>query len=335
MSDVVPTKTCARCKQTLPKTIEYFSWIAERTVRSGSRTKLVKAHFHSYCRTCQREQSRISSENRRRAAGMKPKKTYPVVDGFKECSKCGKSQPVSEYYWSPTRQRYGAVCIGCGRLVGREQATAKRRAVGMKPMKTYPIVDGYKTCSSCGQSLPATKKYFFWKEGQKKYFSKCKACLNPGRVAYSREYRNRPGYIEYQRDWWAQNPDRQKEYRVRWASDPDNKEAMLLKNHRRRATQRGVTVGKVPRNIKFLLREAQNNRCHWCAKDLRREKVHLDHFYPIAPLPGERQGSHSVENLAVACEHCNETKSNLQPETFASRIGLLFAPPPPFSKVTT
>lgn len=332
MSDVVPTKTCARCKQTLPRTINYFPWISEHTNITGGRTKLVKANFYSYCCTCRRQQSRISSENRRRAAGMKPKKTFPVVDGFKECSKCEENQSVSEYYWNSTRQRYGAVCKSCSRWVGRERATSNRRAAGMKIKKTYPVVDGFKTCSSCVQSLPATREHFFWSESKGLYFSKCKACLKPGRMAYGRDYRNKPGYSEYQREWWVQNPERQKEYRVRWASDPDNKEAILLKGHRRRATLRGVTVGKVPRNIKSLLREAQDNRCHWCGKDLKRKRVHLDHFYPIAPLPGERQGSHSVENLAVACEHCNETKSNLQPETFASRIGLLFAPPPPFSQ---
>lgn len=228
---------------------------------------------------------------------MKPKRTFPVVDGFKECSKCGRIQSTSEFYWSPNRQRYGAVCKGCRRLVGREQDTAKRRAAGMKPMKRYPIVNGYKTCSSCGKSLPATKEYFFWREDRNNYFSKCKACLQPGRVAYGREYRNRPGYTEYQREWWLQNPERKKEYEIRWTSNPENKESMLLKNHRRRATQRDVTIGKVPRNIKSLLREAQDNRCHWCRKDLRRGKVHLDHFYPITPLP-----SHYPENVKAVIQ---------------------------------
>jgi hypothetical protein len=37
--------------------------------------------------------------------------------------------------------------------------------------------------------------------------------------------------------------------------------------------------------------------------DLRRNSFHFDHYRPLA-----RGGSHWVENLVLACEHCNEGK---------------------------
>lgn len=328
MKASLPTKVCAKCKQSLPETTEYFPWVAEHTTKNGSRTKFVKAHFYPYCWDCERQRGRAKYAAKCRANGKEPRKVYPVVDGHKTCSKCGENQSISEYQWQPKRRQYGTHCKSCRRV----KDAAKRRAAGMNPRRTYPVIDGYKTCSACGQSLPATEDHFFRRKDRGQYFSRCKTCLKPGRAAYSSEYRSREGYTEYQREWRQQNPERTRAYESRWLLKPGNYDSVLVRNSRRRATQRGVTVEKVPRNIKAQLRDAQGNGCHWCRRDLKRVRVHLDHFYPIVPKPGERQGSHSVDNLVLTCQHCNDTKSNLQPEAFAQRIGLLFAPDPPFKK---
>ncbi len=50
--------------------------------------------------------------------GMKITLKYPVVDGFKECSKCEKTKPVEDFFFQNGKPR--AFCKICNTDVGRE-----------------------------------------------------------------------------------------------------------------------------------------------------------------------------------------------------------------------
>lgn len=45
--------------------------------------------------------------------------------------------------------------------------------------------------------------------------------------------------------------------------------------------------------------------CYWCGCESSPEKLTVDHL-----IPRSRGGSHSMENLRVACLRCNHTRGN-------------------------
>ena len=49
--------------------------------------------------------------------------------------------------------------------------------------------------------------------------------------------------------------------------------------------------------------ERDRGRCHMCGKPCRPSEIHLDHVIPLA-----RGGTHSPENVRVACAFCNLSK---------------------------
>lgn len=49
--------------------------------------------------------------------------------------------------------------------------------------------------------------------------------------------------------------------------------------------------------------ERDGSRCHLCGKHCCADEIHLDHVIPLA-----RGGSHSPENIRVACAPCNLSK---------------------------
>jgi len=61
----------------------------------------------------------------------------------------------------------------------------------------------------------------------------------------------------------------------------------------------------------------QHFRCRYCACSIK-HRYHIDHIQPIS-----RGGSSDPKNLQLLCPTCNMRKSNLTPEKFAQKMGLL------------
>lgn len=72
------------------------------------------------------------------------------------------------------------------------------------------------------------------------------------------------------------------------------------------------------REIETLL-QRQRGRCYWRGESLKRG-FHIDHRIPL-----NHGGHNNISNIVLACPKCNIAKSDLAPEIFARKIGLLVA----------
>jgi len=84
----------------------------------------------------------------------------------------------------------------------------------------------------------------------------------------------------------------------------------------RRALVVGVTVGNQA-EVKEIYRYAKEEarvRCYLCGRLIPKGHRHVDHIIPLS-----KGGAHRPSNLAVACDRCNQVKSDKMPE----KIGLL------------
>lgn len=126
----VPHKQCSKCKKLLPATTEYF----------GQRIS-ARPGFLAACKECLNRHTR-----ERRAAYRLPKPEQRP--GFKLCRKCKEWKPVGCFH-SRVASKDG--------LAPRCKDCIQTRNLGRQRSK---MVDGKKNCTTCGEWLPATTKYF-------------------------------------------------------------------------------------------------------------------------------------------------------------------------------
>ncbi len=96
---------------------------------------------------------------------------------------------------------------------------------------------------------------------------------------------------------------KKKEYMRLWIQN--NRDKHRLAYAKRRALKRGNGVGN-SRLIASWIRSWQSKKrikCYWCGRIFPTWNVHVDHITPL-----NKGGLHSVENLCVACQHCNMRK---------------------------
>ena len=100
----------------------------------------------------------------------------------------------------------------------------------------------------------------------------------------------------YNLQWYETHQEEQRENSRQWArANPDkHREA----ERRRRARKRNATIEPVDEAAVYVL---NGRMCIYCGAT---ENLTLDHIVPIA-----RGGSHSEDNLVVACGSCNSSKN--------------------------
>jgi len=82
-----------------------------------------------------------------------------------------------------------------------------------------------------------------------------------------------------------------------------------------RAFLKGAVVGATIEQlagIKEIYRRAKEDpkvRCYLCGKLIPKGHRHVDHIIPLS-----RGGKHTLSNLAIACDTCNESKCDKMPE---------------------
>ncbi len=83
---------------------------------------------------------------------MERRKSYPIIDGHKQCLDCNQVKPASDYRKSIKSS--GGITPSC-RACLSEKMRNKRRAAGMKPnpWRDYPVIDGVKKCYKCLRDL--------------------------------------------------------------------------------------------------------------------------------------------------------------------------------------
>jgi len=115
--------------------------------------------------------------------------------------------------------------------------------------------------------------------------------------------------------WSIKNPEKVIAARARWNKSEKGKASrdrwnkqnpgkLIARQQKRRALKRAATV-----NLKNIERWIQSVRskqtaiCYYCQKPIPSEKIHFDHIVPLS-----RGGAHSVGNLCVSCQPCNNRK---------------------------
>jgi 5-methylcytosine-specific restriction endonuclease McrA len=94
-------------------------------------------------------------------------------------------------------------------------------------------------------------------------------------------------------------------------------EEASARRHLRYARLRNATIG----NPKIIAKWEKSWRtkkfaiCYWCSVRVFTKTCHMDHINPLA-----KGGSHSIENLCISCQPCNNKKCASDLQTWNSRI---------------
>lgn len=116
------------------------------------------------------------------------------------------------------------------------------------------------------------------------------------------------------KDYAIKNKDKLDEYRKIYRKTPMGVASSKNKQHKRRAHKKQGDI-----KTKELLKLQQNAKvCYWCNESLKGRVVHVDHYDPIS-----KGGLHTLSNLVVTCQSCNNKKHAKDPLIFANSIGKL------------
>lgn len=120
-----------------------------------------------------------------------------------------------------------------------------------------------------------------------------------------------------QRRYWREHPDDQRielnrckrhEWQLRYLTQPELRRATREKSKRRKAGLRGNHVIHVTASqIKQRFAEF-NDACCYCGA---RGDLHQEHFLPIS-----KGGTHVLSNILPACQPCNYSKRDHDPEAW-------------------
>ncbi len=116
---------------------------------------------------------------------------------------------------------------------------------------------------------------------------------------------------EYGRAYAAANAEKRREYNKLY--DQQNPEKRRERERRRRAKKRGAIGSHTAAEVTQMYFD-QNGLCAYCEVDLN-EYYHVDHMIPLS-----RGGADSADNLALACQPCNQHKYNSTVEEYWQRI---------------
>lgn len=204
---------------------------------------------------------------------------------------------------------------------------------------------GIKTCCHCKQDKPTTEfhKNVRAKDGLR---AQCRACtkkINRASVLRHHEKRKAEKRAEYQRKkdspeykayvkaYQAETKDKKREYdreyrrknagRYReqsreWVRRNPEKRAAVVRCYtakRRSWTKSGVGAAELAQWT-----AEQPKRCYWCGCGCKRN-YHVDHYVPLS-----QGGSHTIDNLVIACGPCNLRKNAKDPLVYAREVGRLF-----------
>ena len=143
-----------------------------------------------------------------------------------------------------------------------------------------------RVCVKCGVPKELEDFYIAWGALENRE-RQCKSC----RRAHVKEYRENNVDKERKRikKWHRKNPSKGKYY-----------------ESNRRALKNNASIGLVDYGELLAMNVKNNGKltCVYCHRGIR-GAYHVDHIIPLS-----RGGSHSMDNLAIACPACNLAKSN-------------------------
>lgn len=249
----------------------------------------------------------------------------------KKCSKCKVEQDISCFYKdNRAKDLLQCSCIICSKSYYAENNESVRQRVKCYYNKNQKNIIAYSKeyYHKNKESISIKKKVYNLKnkddisiykkqyryenkeaisKNLKMYYQKNKDyILNSVKINY---IKNRKLKAEYHRHYRVVNKIALQEYRNLYAKTA--KGMAISKNvmhSRRQILGRGDVTTK-------QLTELLNNAkvCYWCNVSLKKVKVHIDHYVPLA-----KGGEHTLSNLVISCQKCNNQKGAKDPIEFAN-----------------
>lgn len=297
------TKQCKRCQEIKP--------ISEFSPASPG-------YFHNRCKVCE---SDLHREKRQEQYINDPTARFfrPFVNDagitVKRCTHCHTEKPVSEFYKNGKHGMHGK-CKECDKTIKKANYDAdpeKYRAEAREYAQKHPeerrlFHKRWRNANRSHYRRYRMRRY--WKNREKinnrrkeRYYS-----ITPeerhAKYLLRQEYflnfarKNRERIQQYQRMWRKANPDKH--------ADTEN---------RRRARKRNAPlINKIDR---MTIIEREKWTCYLCGVICTRTNVTLDHVIPLY-----HGGSHTTDNLRVACRSCNSSKGTKLLKDFIKTINL-------------
>ncbi len=194
------------------------------------------------------------------------------------CTKCNESKDQSHFYVNPKTNRRQSWCVKCRRELERK----RRLSRGITPKIFSEIKDGRKLCLNCNKF-----KLFI-------HFSPSYAGIG-GLISYCKKcqrnrFRNRDRGRIHTASYRKRNHERYKS---------SNRIRQFKRIHLCEVTSDGTLTDDV-------LKEIYSEKfCHYCDEYTIKSNRTLDHKIPLS-----RGGSHSKNNVVMACNTCNCSKSD-------------------------
>ena len=179
-----------------------------------------------------------------------------------------------------------------------------------------------KICSKCNIEKIVTEFYF--RSDTKKYKNACKDCIKKEKVIRESDPKIRERRARKEKERRAKDDGtinaKLREYRktekakaIAKAWSKNNKDKIRNYNRTQRARRKFALKAELSAStaeVKSWL-DAQTAICTYCETEMPKDKIHVDHMIPLS-----RGGTHTIDNLAIACNKCNCSKNNKTPEEF-------------------
>ena len=233
----------------------------------------------------------------------------------KKCPKCGTIKPASDFRIVRHRGRtyLNSYCTPCDNAKQRDYKLARglTKTIPRYSLRPFVDTDGVtkKLCSRCG--FIKARPEFGTRLGR--VASCCKPCIRAAEPKSSERFRDPvKRRIQQKRHYYA-NKDKYLAmcHRYYHSLSQEEKRARLVRHrdvsYRSRSTRRArlKRVRREPISRKAVI-ERDNSTCYLCGQLVPESQIHLDHVVPL-----KRGGSHTYDNLRVACQTCNLRKKDL------------------------
>ena len=224
----------------------------------------------------------------------------------KLCPQCGLTKPTTEFYRRPDRASgVQSRCKACCRVRGTSYRRAhpeviaawrhahrKELAAGLR-LARQADPERFRGYDKKRNGTPSRKAHDRDRD------------RTADRLIYERERRG--DRSAYRKELYRRDPEKYiRRVRERQKLDPLG---TLVRTQRYRSAKLGVDMSGLVKALLDGLARQQDGRCFYCHAVLVR--FDLDHKTPLA-----RGGDSSIDNLCLACRHCNRSKHTQTAEEF-------------------
>jgi 5-methylcytosine-specific restriction endonuclease McrA len=243
-----------------------------------------KGKRHSWCRKCNNLAKKEARVEYRKVVPRKRRSTEECIldNGDIICSKCKRPKAKDQYQ----NERPGQ-CRECR----TKDAAVSRRKSGMQEKKYSVIEDNKKLCMHC-KTMIDLSEFSKTSRGLGGLSAYCKCCAN---VRYYDKEKGRIATAKYR---VVNRETHLASHRIR----------MFERRNRVKVTSDGSLNAGVLRQL------YAKETCCYCGEYVSVENRTLDHIVPL--ISG---GSHSIDNVDMACWTCNCSKGSLSLNEFLDK----------------